>query len=116
LPASIDPSAFARADHRVQLVDEQNDLPIAAGDFLDDRFEPILKFAAIFRPGDQRAHVQRDDPLVLQHAGTSPLSMRMARPSTMAVLPTPGSPMSTGLFFVRRPAPASSGGFPHRGR
>ena len=28
--------------------------------------------------------------------------MRRARPSAMAVLPTPGSPMSTGLFLVRR--------------
>src|SRR5947209_5610110 len=28
--------------------------------------------------------------------------MRWARPSTTAVLPTPGSPTSTGLFFVRR--------------
>ena len=28
--------------------------------------------------------------------------IRWARPSTIAVLPTPGSPMSTGLFFVRR--------------
>ena len=28
--------------------------------------------------------------------------MRCARPSTIAVLPTPGSPISTGLFFVRR--------------
>ena len=28
--------------------------------------------------------------------------MRIARPSTMAVLPTPGSPISTGLFLVRR--------------
>jgi hypothetical protein len=28
--------------------------------------------------------------------------MRWAMPSTMAVLPTPGSPMSTGLFLVRR--------------
>ena len=27
--------------------------------------------------------------------------MRCARPSTTAVLPTPGSPMRTGLFFVR---------------
>ncbi len=35
-------------------------------------------------------------------SGTSPRTMRCARPSTMAVLPTPGSPMSTGLFFVRR--------------
>ncbi len=28
--------------------------------------------------------------------------MRAASPSTMAVLPTPGSPISTGLFLVRR--------------
>ena len=34
--------------------------------------------------------------------GTSPSAMRCARPSTMAVLPTPGSPISTGLFLVRR--------------
>jgi hypothetical protein len=32
----------------------------------------------------------------------SPLTMRWASPSTMAVLPTPGSPISTGLFLVRR--------------
>src|SRR4051812_13283673 len=35
-------------------------------------------------------------------SGTSPSTMRWARPSAIAVLPTPGSPMSTGLFFVRR--------------
>ena len=35
-------------------------------------------------------------------SGTSPATMRCARPSTIAVLPTPGSPISTGLFFVRR--------------
>ena len=35
-------------------------------------------------------------------SGTSPLTMRCASPSAIAVLPTPGSPMSTGLFFVRR--------------
>ena len=34
--------------------------------------------------------------------GTVPLTMWWARPSTMAVFPTPGSPISTGLFFVRR--------------
>src|SRR4026209_1794043 len=28
--------------------------------------------------------------------------MRSANPSTIAVLPTPGSPMRTGLFLVRR--------------
>ena len=35
-------------------------------------------------------------------SGTSLSTMRCARPSTMAVLPTPGSPISTGLFLVRR--------------
>ena len=34
--------------------------------------------------------------------GISPRTIRCARPSTIAVLPTPGSPISTGLFFVRR--------------
>ena len=40
--------------------------------------------------------------LSLSDSGTSPLTTRWARPSTIAVLPTPGSPISTGLFFVRR--------------
>ncbi len=35
-------------------------------------------------------------------SGTSPATMRWARPSTTAVLPTPGSPIRTGLFLVRR--------------
>mmetsp|Transcript_20018 Transcript_20018/g.45191 ORF Transcript_20018/g.45191 Transcript_20018/m.45191 type:complete len:273 (-) Transcript_20018:32-850(-) len=38
----------------------------------------------------------------LIESGTSPLFIRCAMPSAMAVLPTPGSPMRTGLFFVRR--------------
>ena len=33
-------------------------------------------------------------------SGTSPRVIRWARPSTMAVLPTPGSPIRTGLFLV----------------
>ena len=40
--------------------------------------------------------------LFLRISGTSPEMMRCASPSTMAVLPTPGSPISTGLFLVRR--------------
>ena len=35
-------------------------------------------------------------------SGTSPRTIRRASPSAMAVLPTPGSPMRTGLFLVRR--------------
>ena len=35
-------------------------------------------------------------------SGTSASAIRRASPSAMAVLPTPGSPIKTGLFFVRR--------------
>ena len=35
-------------------------------------------------------------------SGTSPFIIRQAIPSTTAVLPTPGSPIKTGLFFVLR--------------
>ena len=38
----------------------------------------------------------------LSCSGTSPETMRWARPSAIAVLPTPGSPIRTGLFLVRR--------------
>ena len=34
--------------------------------------------------------------------GTSPFTMRCANPSAIAVLPTPGSPIRTGLFLVFR--------------
>ena len=35
-------------------------------------------------------------------SGTLPRAISWANPSTMAVLPTPASPSSTGLFLVRR--------------
>ena len=38
----------------------------------------------------------------LSAGGTSPAAMRCARPSTMAVLPTPALPMSAGLFLLWR--------------
>jgi hypothetical protein len=36
------------------------------------------------------------------NSGTLPLAISWARPSAIAVLPTPASPSRTGLFFVRR--------------
>lgn len=38
----------------------------------------------------------------LRASGTSLVTTRCARPSTMAVFPTPGSPTKMGLFLVRR--------------
>ena len=38
--------------------------------------------------------------LSFKFAGTSPRTIRSAKPSAIAVLPTPGSPIRTGLFLV----------------
>ena len=38
--------------------------------------------------------------LSFKFSGTSFRTILCARPSTIAVLPTPGSPINTGLFFV----------------
>ncbi len=55
-----------------------------------------------FAPASSSAMSSTSSRLPFSDSGTSPLTMRCASPSTMAVLPTPGSPISTGLFFVRR--------------
>src|SRR5260370_34328621 len=58
----------ACADQRVQLVDEQHDLA-AGADPIEDLLQPLLELASVFRTGDQRAHVQSEDSLVLQGLG-----------------------------------------------
>ena len=60
---------LARADDRVQLVDEEDDLPFGSGDVFEHGFEALFELAAILRAGDQRAHVERNDALVLQPFG-----------------------------------------------
>ena len=58
----------ARADERVQLVDEQDD--VAAGaDLLEHLLQALLKIAAVAGSGDQRAQVKRVQLLVLERLG-----------------------------------------------
>src|SRR5688572_12583641 len=54
------------ADHGVQLVDKQHDLAGGVDHFLQHRLQPVLELAAVLRAGDERAHVERHDLLVLQ--------------------------------------------------
>ena len=56
----------AGPDDGVELVDEEDDLALRVGDFLEHGLQPLLELAAILRAGDERAHVERDDLLVLQ--------------------------------------------------
>ena len=59
----------ARADDRVQLVDEQDDLAAGLLDLLEDGLEALLELAAVLRAGQQRADVERDDAAVAQRLG-----------------------------------------------
>ena len=58
-----------RADDRVQLVDERDDLAVGVGDLLEHRLEALLELAAVLRARDHRADVERDQPLVAQTLG-----------------------------------------------
>ena len=53
-------------------------------------------------PCTREATSKRMTSLSINFWGTSPSTIFWAKPSTTAVLPTPGSPIRTGLFFVRR--------------
>ena len=55
-----------------------------------------------FAPATRDARSRATIRFGFKTSGTSPDTIRPASPSTIAVLPTPGSPISTGLFFVRR--------------
>ena len=64
--ASIEPSDGAGADDRVELVDEQDDLPLGVENLLEDGLQALFELAAVLGAGDQRAHVEGDDLLALQ--------------------------------------------------
>ena len=55
---------LAGADERVHLVDEQDDAACRRRDLAEHGLQPLLELAAIFRAGDERAHVEREQLLV----------------------------------------------------
>jgi hypothetical protein len=58
----------ARADHRVDFIDEQHRLR-QLFELVDDLLQPLLEIAAIARARQQRAHVERIDHRLEQHIG-----------------------------------------------
>ena len=59
----------ARADDRVQLIDEEDDLAGGVLDLGEDGLEPLLELAAVLRAGQERADVERPHALALQALG-----------------------------------------------
>ena len=50
----------------MQLVDEDDELPLRGGDLLEQRLEALLELAAELGAGDQRGQVERDELFVAQ--------------------------------------------------
>ena len=85
-------------------------------DLADQAEQPLLELAAIGGAHDQGGHRQFDQAALSQLVGDLTGSTSAARPSTMAVLPTPARPISTGLFFFCAPACGRAGVPAHGGR
>ena len=81
---------LAGADHRVQLVDEQNNLSLLLGEIVEHRLQAFLEFAPELGSGDERAEIQRQQALALQPLGY------------LAVDDALGKPFDDGGFCRRR--------------
>ena len=101
-PASIDPSAAPAptmvCSSSINRMTEPSDLAIS----LSTAFKRSSKSPRNLAPANKAARSSANKRLFFMLSGTSAFTIRCARPSTKAVLPTPGSPIMTGLFFVRR--------------
>ena len=102
LPASIAPSALPAPTIVCSSSMKTMVRPSSAAMSLSTAFRRSSNSPRYLVPASSAAMSSESTRLFLSVSGTSPLTMRCARPSTIAVLPTPGSPISTGLFLVRR--------------
>ncbi len=102
LPASIAPSALPAPTIVCSSSMKTIVWPSSAAMSFSTAFSRSSNSPRYLAPASSAAMSSDSTRLFFSVSGTSPLTMRCARPSTMAVLPTPGSPISTGLFLVRR--------------
>ena len=102
LPASIAPSAPPAPTMVCSSSTNVMTSPAESVISLSTAFSRSSNSPRYFAPASRAAMSSEMSRLFLRPSGTSPSAMRRARPSTIAVLPTPGSPMRTGLFLVRR--------------
>ncbi len=102
LPASIAPSALPAPTMVCSSSIKTIVCPSSMANSLSTDFKRSSNSPRYLAPANSAAISSDNTFLFLSDSGTSPFTIRCAKPSTIAVLPTPGSPMSTGLFLVRR--------------
>ena len=93
------PLGRPRPHHGVELVDEEDDLPLRVLDGLEHRLQPLLELAAVLGPGDERAHVEGDDALALQALGDVPAHDPLGQPLHDRGLADAGRPDQHGVVL-----------------
>ncbi len=88
---------FTRADQVCNSSINRMTLPSCLARSLT-RLLNVLQTHRDISPQPPARHIQRQYPAAFQPFRHFAVDKRCARPSTMAVLPTPGSPISTGYF------------------
>jgi hypothetical protein len=63
------PLGSTGTDEGMHLVDEQQDLALFLGHFLDDLLDTVLELAAVLGAGEQGAQIEGEQPLALQALG-----------------------------------------------
>ena len=108
---------LAGADQRVHFVDEEDDAAGRRGHFREHGLQPLLELAAIFRAGDQRAHVERHQLLVLERFGHVAVDDAQSQALGDCRLADAGLADQHGIVLgAPARAPGWCGGFRRRGR
>ena len=102
LPASIAPSAAPAPTTVCSSSTNSRMWPSALCTSLSTALSRSSNSPRYFAPATRAPMSRAKTVLSRSPSGTSPSAIRWARPSTIAVLPTPGSPISTGLFLLLR--------------
>ena len=102
LPASIEPSALPAPTMVWSSSINRMIRPSCLLNSLRTAFRRSSNSPRNFAPASREPRSNDSTRLSFKPSGTSPLTILCAKPSTIAVLPTPGSPINTGLFLVRR--------------
>ena len=102
LPASMAPSAAPAPTTVCSSSTNSRIRPSAAFTSASTALSRSSNSPRYFAPATSAPMSREKIVLSRRPSGTSPRTIRWASPSTIAVLPTPGSPISTGLFFVLR--------------
>ena len=91
---------LARPYDGVQLVDKEDDTPLGLLHLVEDGLQPLLKLAPVLGPGDEAAHIQGEDGLVLQTVGHVPLHDPLGQPLGNGGLTHAGLPDEDGIVFA----------------